>query len=113
DADGAPQQAQHHGFDEKLPEDVNERAPTALSNLIARVLPVTDTNMIFMIPTPPTASEIRATINSSPPIIFDIELIVAIISVMSRRLKSSGWPSRMRCRSRSTLVTCAMAGFTS
>jgi len=36
-------------------------APTAMRNPISRVRSVTETSMMFMIPTPPTTSEIMAT----------------------------------------------------
>ena len=37
------------------------RAPTAIRRPISRVRSVTETSMMFMMPTPPTTSEIRAT----------------------------------------------------
>ena len=55
---------------------------------ISRVRSVTETSMIFMMPTPPTTSEIRATHNSRLPISFDVDESVLVISVMSRMLKS-------------------------
>ena len=45
-------------------EDVLERAPTAMRRPISRVRSVTLTSMMFMIPTPPTTSEMPATISS-------------------------------------------------
>ena len=41
------------------------RAPTAIRRPISRVLSVTETSMMFMMPTPPTTREISATASSS------------------------------------------------
>src|SRR5262249_23305719 len=54
-------------------------------------------------------SEISATYSSSPDISSDVEPIALDSSVMSRMLKSSGCPGRMRCRSCSTAVICRIA----
>ena len=83
------------------------RAPTAIRRPISRVRSVTETSMMFMMPTPPTTSEIRATHNSRLPINFDVVDKVLVISVMSRMLKSSVCVCLMRCRSRSNCVICA------
>ena len=48
-------------------------APTAIRRPISRVRSVTETSMMFMIPTPPTTSEMVATHNSSMPIKFEEE----------------------------------------
>ena len=66
------------------------RAPTAIRRPISRVRSVTETSMMFMMPTPPTTSEITATNNSSSDIVADWLAMVLVISVMSRTLKSSG-----------------------
>ena len=51
---------------------------------------VTETSIMFIMPTPPTTSEISATINSRLVISSVVELIVFMISVKSRMVKSSG-----------------------
>ena len=66
------------------------RAPTAMRRPISRVRSVTDTIMMFMMPTPPTTSEMSATQSSRMPISVDVEASALVISVMSRMLKSSG-----------------------
>ena len=68
---------------------------------------VTDTSMMFMIPTPPTTSEISATHSSRPAIRPTVACTAWITSVMSRTLKSSGCAGPMRCRSRSSSVICS------
>ena len=65
------------------------RAPTAIRRPISRVRSVTETSMMFMMPTPPTTSEMAATTSSKAPINSEAEDIVLVISVMSRMLKSS------------------------
>jgi hypothetical protein len=65
--------------------------------------------MMFMIPTPPTTSEISATHNSSAAIRLEVEARALLISVRSRMLNSSGWPGRMWCRSCSSSVIWRMA----
>ena len=60
DADQAAEDAQHHRLDQELPEDVARLAPTALRMPISRVRSVTDTSMMFMMPMPPTSSEMPA-----------------------------------------------------
>jgi hypothetical protein len=71
------------------------RAPTAMRSPISRVRSVTDTSMMFMIPTPPTSSETEATLASSTSIVLADAAIASAISVGCRMLKSSGVPSRM------------------
>ena len=85
------------------------RAPTAMRRPISRVRSVTDTSMIAITNTPPTSSAMPATTSSSRLIRFPVELTVLFISVMSRIWKSSGWPGRRWCRSRSSSVTSLMA----
>ncbi len=87
-------------------------APTAMRNPISRVRSVTETSIMFMMPIPPTTSEIMATQRSSLVIISAVELIVLVISVMSRILKSSGSELRRRCRWRSKELSCSIAGET-
>ena len=48
--------------------------------------------MMFMMPTPPTTSEIKATTNKSVPIVCVAEARVRVSSAMSRMLKSSASP---------------------
>ena len=61
DPDQPAEQRQRQGLDEELGEDVaRPRAPTALRMPISRVRSRTDTSMMFMIPIPPTTSEIEA-----------------------------------------------------
>ena len=90
DAHGAADQAQHDGLHQELPQDVAGPAPTAMRRPISRVRSVTDTSMMFMIPTPPTTSEIMATHSSRLVIRVVVEDRVLVISVMSRMVKSSG-----------------------
>ena len=85
------------------------RAPTAIRSPISRVRSVTETSMMFMIPTPPTTSEIMATHSSRLVINRVVEVRVLVISVMSRMVKSSGSPGRMRWRSRRISVICSIA----
>ena len=54
------QQGQHDGLGQKLAQDVRRRAPTALRSPISRVRSVTETSMMFMMPIPPTSSEMPA-----------------------------------------------------
>ena len=93
DADGAADQAEDDRLDQELPQDVAARAPTAMRRPISRVRSVTETSMMFMIPTPPTTSEIMATHSSRLVIKVVVEVRVLVISVMSRMLKSSGSPA--------------------
>ncbi len=86
-----------------------ERAPTAIRRPISRVRSVTETSMMFMMPTPPTTSEIAATHNNSPLISREVEARVLVISERSRTVKSSGSSGRRWCRWRSTSLICVMA----
>ena len=67
-----------------------DRAPTAIRRPISRVRSVTLTSMMFMIPTPPTISEIRATDSSRLVIVVVIVVMASANSVRLRMLKSSG-----------------------
>ena len=69
-------------------------APTAIRRPISRVLSVTETSMMFMMPIPPTTSEIIATHKSNLVINSVVELIALVISVISRILKSFGSEAR-------------------
>ena len=51
------EQAQHERLEQELQKDVMAFAPMALRMPISRVRSVTDTSMMFMIPMPPTSSE--------------------------------------------------------
>ncbi len=71
------------------------RAPTAILSPISRVRSVTETSMMFMIPTPPTTSEIIATHSSRLVSSVVVEDRVLVISVISRTLKSSASSDRI------------------
>jgi hypothetical protein len=76
---------------------------------ISRVRSVTETNMMFMMPMPPTSSETAATLASkvvSTPVTV---LIRVWISRMSRTLKSSSSPFMIRRRWRISASICALA----
>ena len=73
-------------------------APTAMRRPISRMRSVTDTSMMFMMPMPPTISEIVATAPSSSDISFVVAVRVATISEMLRTLKSSSSPGLILCR---------------
>ena len=60
DPDQAADERQRQGLDEELAEDVAAAAPRALRMPISRVRSRTETSMMFMIPMPPTISEIEA-----------------------------------------------------
>jgi hypothetical protein len=54
-AGGACEEGEDEAFDEELGEDVAGAAPRAFMRPISRVRSVTETSMMFMTPTPPTA----------------------------------------------------------
>ena len=56
------------------------RAPTDIRKPISLVRSVTLTYMIFIIPIPPTTSEIHATTNNRTVIVSDVEFIISAIS---------------------------------
>ena len=60
DPDHPADQAEHRRFGQELDQDVPPRAPSALRRPISRVRSVTETSMMFMIPIPPTSSEMAA-----------------------------------------------------
>ena len=68
-------------------------APRALRMPISRVRSVTDTNMMFMIPMPPTSSDIAAMLPSSTVIVPVVSVIVAIKAVMFLTVKSFSTPA--------------------
>ena len=61
DADHPAQRGEHHRLHQELPQDIAAAAPTARRMPISRVRSVTETSMMFMMPTPPTTSETLAT----------------------------------------------------
>ena len=69
---------------------------------ISRVRSVTDTSMMFMIPTPPTISEIAATPDSSHDMVVVVEVSTAAISSGDRIVKSSASRGCRRWRWRSS-----------
>ena len=88
------------------------RAPTAIRRPISRVRSVTETSMMFMMPTPPTTSEMSATIRSSEVMSAEVEVIASSISLMLRSSKSSSPPAGMRWRSRSSAAISSIAAST-
>ena len=66
---------------------------------ISRVRSVTETSMMFMMPMPPTSSEIDAIAASSPDITFVVLDAAVAISVWLRTVKSSSAPLSL-CASR-------------
>ena len=85
------------------------RAPTAMRRPISLVRSVTETSMIFMMPTPPTTREIMATIIRRLVITSVVLLMARDISAMSHTRKSSSWPSLRLCLARITSVIWSMA----
>lgn len=77
------------------------RAPTASLRPISFVRSVTDTNMIFMMPIPPTISDTAAVIASNCDKVSCVSLRERTISAMLRNLKSSSAPGFTLRRSRS------------
>ena len=68
------------------------RAPMAMRMPISRVRSVTDTSMMFMMPMPPTSSEIEAMAASSSVITCVVLVAASAISVWLRTVKSSVSP---------------------
>ena len=66
DAHAAAEHAEHDRLDQELAEDVARAGADGHPQADLAVRSVTDTSMMFMIPTPPTTSEISATHSSSP-----------------------------------------------
>ena len=73
-------------------------APMAIRRPISRIRSVTETSMMFMMPMPPTRSEIAATAARSTVIVFETPLMVEVISAMSMMRKSSATSSPRRWR---------------
>ena len=74
---------------------------------ISRVRSVTETKRMFMIPMPPTSSEIDATMASSAAMTWLLLSCASAIWLRLRTLKSSSWPGWMwwrRARVRGHLV---------
>jgi hypothetical protein len=88
------------------------RAPTAIRRPISRVLSVTETSMMFMIPIPPTSRLTEATLIRSAVMVCAICTRVAAISSTVRTWKSSSSGFVMRCRRRITCVTATATGST-
>ncbi len=89
------------------------RAPTAMRRPISLVRSVTDTSMMFMMPMPPTISEMTAVAPSRKLRMFCVSVRVRMNSAMSRTRKSSGVPERTRRRSRSSVSISACASLIS
>jgi hypothetical protein len=64
---------------------------------------------MFMMPTPPTASDVRAAQTSRPATRFTVACTARMTSVKSRTSKSSSIPGPIWCRSRIKSVICAIA----
>ena len=85
-------------------------APIAKRTPISRVRSVTDTNMIFMMPMPPTSRLTAATAPSNAVMICVVEATFSATSAVSRIEKLSSSPSdkdrRSRIRSRTSPLRC-------
>ena len=77
---------------------------------ISRVRSVTDTSMMFMMPTPPTTREMNATAMSSVVMVSDMLVTMLEICPRSNISKSSSTPGSRLCSRRSTWVIWSMAG---
>ena len=84
------------------------RAPTALRMPISRVRSRTETSMMFMIPMPPTTSEIEAMPPSSRVSVALIEDAASSSWVWSKTLKSSSSAAARSWRSRSSAVSVGL-----
>ena len=84
-------------------------APIAMRIPISRVRSVTETSMMFMIPMPPTSSEIEAADASRIDSVRDVSSAVAAISCCERIMKSESCPgpSRCLCRRSDSISFCA------
>ena len=80
-------------------------APTAMRTPISRVRSVTLTSMMFMMPMPPTSSEMAAMPASSRVRVRALSSWAEAVSLRLRIEKSSGAPGWMPWRSRSSSVT--------
>jgi len=78
---------------------------------ISRVRSVTDTNMMFITPIPPTTRDTKA-IAASRLVKVSVALVkTPVISAMVVVLKSSSSSGASRCRSRSKPAICSRAGW--
>jgi len=84
------------------------RAPRALRRPISRVRSVTDTSMIFMMPIPPTSSEMAAMPPRNTVNTLVMVCAVATKSCCEKMVKSS-LPRVMRWRRRRISAACALA----
>ncbi len=86
------------------------RAPSAMRMPISRVRSVTDTSMMFMIPTPPTTSEIAAMADSmaviDPVTTFMMPAISAVLLISKSGLAPIGILWRSINRSRISRSAC-------
>ena len=101
-ADNPPQARQDQGFHQELQQHISAAGPQGLAQADLLVRSLTDTNMMFMIPIPPTSRDtapMAASIMVSPPVI--VPTIVRA-SCWERTAKSSS--SRILCRCLSRLV---------
>ena len=88
----------------------SRRAPIAMRRPISRVRSVTETSRMFMMPMPPTSSEIEATAASSSAMTAAAALRRrSAIWLRLRTAKSLVSPGLMRCRRTKVSVTWACA----
>ena len=73
----------------------SRRAPIAMRMPISRVRSVTETSRMFMMPMPPTSSEIEATVARSADITWLLLSCASAIWLRLRTLKSLSWPGWM------------------
>ena len=86
---------------------------TAMRRPISRVRSVTETSMMFMMPTPPTTREMAATTSSREPSIREAEAIVLVISDRSRRSKSRPVGREMVPLAKQPLISARASGICS
>ena len=84
-------------------------APTALRRPTSRVRSVTLTSMMFMMPMPPTSSEMAAMLPSKVVKVLEVEVTLLRMSAWLRTRKSLSAPAASLCRDRMIAVTCACA----
>ncbi len=85
------------------------RAPTAIRMPISRMRSVTETSMMFMIPIPPTRSEMEAMLPRRMPRIWVDWAAPSAISDMFRTWKSSSAPGAILWRMRRSSSICPLA----
>ena len=88
----------------------SRRAPIAMRSPISRVRSVTETSRIFMMPMPPTTSEMDATAASSRAMMRLLPSAVSAIWLRLRTEKSLVAPGLMRWRRARISVTCWIVG---